>query len=404
MRGRLDATLAARRTEREAAGRRRVVQAFEPIGGCRVRHGDVELIDFCSNDYLGLARERAPGGPGPDVDGGSPTGSAASPLVSGYGPGHLRLAARLAEFVGAEAAVLVPSGYQANLALGQALLGRGDAVLADRLNHASLNDGARLAGARIRRYAHADGDDAQRRLDARTRWLASDAVFSMDGDVAPLSALAALADRSGLGLWIDDAHGFGVLGPGGRGAVADSGVRADALVITFGKALGTQGAAILGERALIDELVNGARAIIYSTAPSPLLVDATDRALTRLQQESWRRTRLREAVERFRAGCERAGVPLGPSTTPIQPVLLGDDRSAVRAADALAARGFLVRAIRPPTVPEGRARLRITLSSAHENTAIDGLVAALAEALPQASSRVEPVATATTTATPDGSR
>lgn len=392
MRGGLDATLAARRAAREAAGRQRVVHAFEPIGGCRVRHGDAELVDFCSNDYLGLAREAAPGGsPGGDRGGPvPPAGAAASPLVSGYGPGHVRLAARLAEFLGAEAALLVASGYQANLALGPALLRRGEAVLADRLNHASLNDGARLAGARIRRYAHADAADAERRLDGRTRWLASDAVFSMDGDVAPLTKLAALADREGLGLWIDDAHGFGVTGPDGRGAVAESGVRTDALVITFGKALGTQGAAIVGERALVDELINTARGIIYSTAPAPLLVDATDRALTRLQEDPWRRERLSESIDRFRTACARNGIPLGHSTTPIQPVILGDDRRALQAADALAERGFLVRAIRPPTVPEGRARLRITLSAAHEPADIDGLVAALAAVLSTASTDAAP--------------
>lgn len=375
MRGELDAEFARRRVERERLGRQRGLEALEFVGDCRVRRAGVELIDFCSNDYLGLGRD--PQHPGALAR----SGAGASPLVAGHSDAHERLSARLAEFLGTEAALLMVSGYQANLALGQALLGRGDAVLADRLNHASLNDGARLSGARIRRYAHADAADAERRVDDKVRWLATDAVFSMDGDLAPLAELGGLADRSGLGLWVDDAHGFGVMGPDGRGAAASAGVRSDALVVTFGKSLGTQGAAILGERALIDELVNTARGVIYSTAMSPLLVAASEHALARMQREGWRRHALAERVERFRSGLARAGVKPPDSTTPIQPLVIGADAAAVRASDALAERGFLVRAIRPPTVPEGSARLRVTLSAAHDLDSIDALVQALADVL-----------------------
>ena len=375
MRGDLNAEFARRRAGRERLGRQRSLEAFEPASACRVRRAGVELIDFCSNDYLGLGRDPQA------LDGPARSGAGASPLVAGQTDAHERFSARLAEFLGTEAALLMVSGYQANLALGQALLGRGDAVLADRLNHASLNDGARLSGARIRRYTHADVADAERRVDAKVRWLATDAVFSMDGDLAPLAELGSLADRAGIGLWVDDAHGFGVIGPDGRGAAAAAAVRSDALVVTFGKSLGTQGAAILGERALIDELINTARGVIYSTAMSPLLVRASERALARMRREGWRREALSERIDRFRSGLVRAGIQPPDSSTPIQPLVVGTDDAAIRASDALAERGFLVRAIRPPTVPEGTARLRVTLSAAHDLDSIDALVRAVADVL-----------------------
>lgn len=378
MRGSLHADLVARRVEREHAHRQRRRRTLAAEGPCIAQEDGRRLIDFCSNDYLGLAREtsllEAAGAA-------SGAGSGASALVSGHGTEHAALEAELADWLGAEAAVLLPSGYQANVALGPVLLGRGDAALADRLNHASLNDGLRLSGARIRRYAHADATDAARRCDDSVRWIVTDSVFSMDGDRAPLAALAALADQRGLGLWVDDAHGLGVLGPEGRGALAEEGVTPDVRVVTFGKSLGTQGAAILGDAVLIDELVNRGRGLIYSTAVSPMLVAATRHALSRLRDEVWRRERLQSNLDRFRQGVRAAGLPLPASETPIQPIVLGDDRYAAAAEDALVRAGFLVRAIRPPTVPEGSARLRITLSAAHEAAQVDALVAALAEAL-----------------------
>ena len=381
MRGGLEADLAARRVARERAGRQRTRRAFRGDGPSRQADDGRRWIDFCSNDYLGLAREPSLLEAAGRADG---AGAGASALVSGYSTAHAGLEAELADWLGAEAAVLLPSGYQANLALGPALLGRGDAALADRLNHASINDGLRLSGARIRRYAHADAADAERRCDERTRWLTTDSVFSMDGDVAPLVELAALADRKQLGLWVDDAHGLGVLGPGGRGALAAAGVVPDARVVTFGKSFGTQGAAILGTAALVDELVNRSRGVIHSTALTPMLVAATRHALTRLRNEPWRRERLHANIARFRTGLARVGLQVPASRTPIQPIVLGDDVRAVAVADALEARGYLVPAIRPPTVPEGTARLRITLSAAHGDQEIDGLVAALAEALAEA--------------------
>ncbi|NKI35269.1 8-amino-7-oxononanoate synthase [Wenzhouxiangella sp. XN79A] len=381
MRGRLQADLAERRAARERAGRQRSRRALRVDGPCHQADAKGRWVDFCSNDYLGLAREPSLLEAARQSCG---AGAGASPLVSGHSAAHAGLEEALADWLGAEAAVLLPSGYQANLALGPVLLGRGEVALADRLNHASLNDGLRLSGARIRRYAHADAADAERRCDDRVRWLVTDSVFSMDGDVAPLGALAGLADRRGLGLWVDDAHGLGVLGPGGRGALAAFGVAPDARVVTFGKALGTQGAAILGDAALIDELVNAARGVIYSTALAPMLVAATRHALDRLRDEAWRRERLHAHIARFQAGLARAGLPRPDSRTPIQPIVLGDDVRAVAASEALEARGYLVRAIRPPTVPEGTARLRVTLSAAHAEAEIDGLVEALGDVLARA--------------------
>jgi 8-amino-7-oxononanoate synthase len=377
MRPALRARLAADRAALEHAGRWRRREALTRVDAVTFERDGRRLVGFCGNDYLGLTAH-------PDLraamrEAGA-AGAGASALVSGHAPVHRDLEARLAGFLGFEAALVVGSGYQANLALGQAVLQRGDRVLADRLNHASLNDGARLAGARIDRYAHADAAHAARRASDRTRWIATDGVFSMDGDLAPLPALADLADARDLGLWLDDAHGVGVLGEHGRGSLEHLGVppdRIDAFVVTFGKALGLQGAAICGERALVEALINRGRGIIYSTSMALPLAAAALRALALVETESWRRRRLAEHVARFRARASALGLP--DSMSAIQPVIVGSDARAVALADALAERGYLVRAIRPPTVPEGTARLRVTLSAMHESEQIDGLARTLLE-------------------------
>lgn len=370
--------LVAAAEERAGAGRVRRRQVVEPIGPDRaVRVDGRKLIDFCSNDYLGMARWS--GEPALNL-----SGATASPLVCGHHPAHRELEAALADFTGCEAVCLFPSGYQANLAVGQALLERGQPVLADRLNHASLNDAARLAGARIRRYAHADAEDAARRLKAATGWIISDAVFSMDGDLAPLPALARLGQRHALSLWVDDAHGLGVLGPDGRGTLAELGLApgdVDVLVGTFGKAFGTAGAFVAGDRALIEHLENCARGLIYSTAPPPVLARQTLARLQCLQREPWRREQLHQHIAAFRAACHDQDIPLLNSTTPIQIVPVGDNRRALALADGLMEAGFLVRAIRPPTVPAGTARLRITLSSSHQTQDMESLVTHLARLL-----------------------
>lgn len=386
MRPSASARLARDHEKRLAAGTQRRRELVEAVDAVTVICNGQRLVNFSGNDYLGLAAH-------PEVARALATaaerrvGAGASALVTGYAPAHRELETALADWLGFEAAIVVGSGYQANLALGQALLGRGDKLLADRLNHASLNDGARLSGARILRYRHADACDAGDRVDERTRWIATDGVFSMDGDLAPLPDLVRLADRYDLGLWLDDAHGIGVLGRTGRGVIEHFGVdngKIDAFVVTFGKSLGTQGAAILGDRALIDALTNRARGIIYSTAMAPPLAAATGRALALLQDEPWRRARLAENISRFRQ--RAASLPLSSSgrsssETPIQPIVIGDNARVVEISRRIAEAGFLVRAIRPPTVPEGTARLRITLSAEHDPAHIDGLVEVLLESM-----------------------
>ena len=292
MKARLSRHLAEQaRSRRQQCGvrTRRIVERTGP--GLRVRVDGVDGVNFAGNDYLGLAAEAEPARA-------VTAGASASPLITGYHPVHHQLERALADFTGFEAVALFPSGYQANLAVGQALLQRGRGALADRLNHASLNDGLRLAGARIRRFAHADPAAAAARLDDRIDVIASDGVFSMDGDLAPLAALADLATRHDTPLWLDDAHGFGVLGRDGRGVLEHLAVDVaaiDVFVATFGKALGTAGAFVAGDRALIEHLENVARPLIYSTALSPLLSALTLTHLERLRAESWRRERSQRA-------------------------------------------------------------------------------------------------------------
>ncbi|HEY5790724.1 MAG TPA: 8-amino-7-oxononanoate synthase, partial [Gammaproteobacteria bacterium] len=280
---------------------------------------------------------------------------------------------------------LFSTGYMANLGAIAALAGRGDSVVEDRLNHASLYDGARLSGARLLRYAHADAAALDARLadaGAGRALVATDGVFSMDGDVAPLPELAAACRARGARLLVDDAHGLGVVGPGGRGSVALHGLDGDAvplLVGTLGKAFGTFGAFVAGSEELVETLIQLARPYIYTTALPPAVAAATRVSLRLAGAEAWRRERLRALVERFRAGAAALGLELMPSATPIQPLLFGDSARALAASRFLEQRGLLVTAIRPPTVPEGSARLRITFSASHDAAQVDRLLEALAE-------------------------
>ncbi len=369
MRTGLAERLGTARRQRRAAGRDRAREVVTLAGpGLRVRCGGREMIDFSSNDYLGLGHQAA------RVT--AAASASASPLVSGHTCLHSSLEDALCEFTGFEACCLFPSGYQANLAVGQALSERGERALADRLNHASLNDGLRLADARIRRYRHGDAQAARERWTPDCRLLVSDSVFSMDGDCAPLQELAQLADDKDMALWIDDAHGLGVLGKSGRGLLEDCGLapdRVDVHVATFGKALGAAGAFVAGERALIEHLENHARGLIYSTALAPALVEITLGNLQRMVREPERRLRLHAHIRRFRRHCGQLDLPLLASGTAIQILPLGDNQRALDWSDALARAGFLVKAIRPPTVPEGTARLRLTLSAAHSSQDIDRL-------------------------------
>lgn len=375
--------LAKHSAERAHAGLLRRLRTIERADGAWVWRNGRQLLAFCSNDYLGLAQhpvlvdalKRAA-----DSDG---VGSGSAHLICGHRSAHAALEEALAEWMGRERALLFSTGYMANLGVMQALLQRDDVCVQDKLNHACLIDGAQLAGAELKRYPHADVDAAARQLSARPdagALLATDGVFSMDGDVAPLRELATLCHREHASLMVDDAHGLGVLGARGEGSVVDAGLSAHdvpVLMATLGKALGCSGAFVAGSAELIDGLVQSARTYIYTTAMPPALAAATLAAVRLAQSDDWRREKLRALIARFRAGAAQLGLPLMPSPTAIQPLLLGDATAALAASEALEREGFLVTAIRPPTVPQGKARLRITLSAAHEEGDVDRLLESL---------------------------
>jgi 8-amino-7-oxononanoate synthase len=313
-------------------------------------------------------------------------GSGSAHLVCGHFDCHQALEDELAEFTGRERGLVFSTGYMANLGVLSALADRSDTILEDRLNHASLLDGAKLSGARLRRYAHGDpraAEDCLRAADGSCRVIATDGVFSMDGDLAPIGELAGLASRSGTWLMVDDAHGLGVLGSRGQGSLELLGLRASQvpiLVGTLGKAFGSFGAFVAGSSDLIEFLIQHARTYVYTTALPPAMIEAARAALKLSVREPWRRERLTHLVGRFRSGAEQLGLPIGASLTPIQPIILGDSRVALRCAEDLLAGGMLVAAIRPPTVPKGTARLRITLSTGHTEDQVDRLLEAVAAA------------------------
>jgi 8-amino-7-oxononanoate synthase len=352
-----------------------------------------ELVNFCSNDYLGLARDPRLVAALTAAATRYGVGAGAAHLVTGHTREHQALEAELAAFTGREAALLFSTGYMANVGTVCAMAHRGDLVLQDRLNHASLIDGALLSGARFSRYQHASVEDAARRLeggDERGRLIATDGVFSMDGDIAPVGRLATLAKKKNAWLLVDDAHGLGVLGRGGGGTLAyDNLSPADVplLVGTLGKAFGTFGAFVAGERDLIDFILQRARSYIYTTAMPPAVAAATRAALHIVREEGWRRDRLVALIARFRRGAAAAGLTVGESTTPIQPILIGDAARSLAASQALREAGYWVSAIRQPTVPPGTERLRVTLSAAHTDREVDGLVTALATVLAPTAAR-----------------
>ncbi|KAA6187781.1 8-amino-7-oxononanoate synthase [Thiohalocapsa marina] len=377
--------------ERRLYRRRRTLQGPQ---GAHVRLDGRDLLSFCSNDYLGLAGHPELARALQDASRRYGVGSGSAHLVIGHSEAHQRLEQALADFVGRPRALLFSTGYMANLGVLQALAGRGQRILADRLNHASLTDGARLSGARLLRYAHGDPQDLQRLLDdGDPRLIVTDGVFSMDGDLAPLRQLAALARARGARLMLDDAHGLGVLGAQGRGTLehlgldgidsgTDGGIDAVPILIgTLGKAFGTFGAFVAGSDALIETLIQRARPYIYTTALPPALAEATCVALDIARREHWRRQRLRALTARFRAGAAELGLELGlaDAHTPIQPLIAGDAGRALAWSRHLEQHGVLVTAIRPPTVPQGTARLRITFSAAHTEADVDRLLSLLAQ-------------------------
>jgi 8-amino-7-oxononanoate synthase len=360
--------------------RRRLLESPQ---GAEILIDGRRYLGFCSNDYLGLANH-------PDVILAFQraavrygVGSGAAHLVNGHSVEHHALEEDLAEFTGRPRALLFSTGYMANLGVVSALLGRGDTVYQDRLNHASLLDAGLLSGARLVRYAHADAEALARRMASRERGealVATDGVFSMDGDLAPLPQLARNARDRGAWLVVDDAHGFGVLGDKGRGSADYYGLGLKDIPVvvgTLGKAFGTAGAFVAGSDDLIETLIQKARTYIYTTATPPAVAAATRASLRLARSEDWRRERLRAMVARFRAGATRLGLRLMASPTPIQPLMVGDAGVAVALSEALRKRGILITAIRPPTVPEGTARLRVTFSAAHTEAHVDRLLDAL---------------------------
>lgn len=355
---------------------------------CEVEDGGGSrwLLNFCGNDYLGLSQHFAVSGALQDAAATDGVGSGGSHLVCGHHARHAALEREIADWLRVPAALVLGSGFSANLAVLQALLGDDDVCVQDRLNHASLIDAARLAGCRLRRYPHADAPGALRQLRTlpdTAAILATDGVFSMDGDVAPLRELAVVARVQQALLYVDDAHGIGVRGPDGRGSVAEARLDVEAVplqLVTLGKALGGYGAVLAGDADLIAHLAETARPYVYTTALPPAQAAASLAAVRLARHEHWRRERLTALVQRFRTRALGQGLDLMASDTPIQPLRCGDNATALALSAALDAAGFWVTAIRPPTVPEGQARLRITLSAAHADADVDALVDALARA------------------------
>jgi 8-amino-7-oxononanoate synthase len=381
------ARLAATQAERARAGLLRRLRTVDEVEGGYVWIGGRRLLNFASNDYLGLARHPALVEALAAAAARWGVGASAAHLLGGHREEHAALEAALAQWTGRERALLFSTGYMANLGVVTALLGAGELCVQDKLNHASLIDAAHLAGAELKRYVHADAASAARQLETRpaaAALLATDGVFSMDGDVAPLHELAALGQAQGATLMVDDAHGLGVLGPAGAGSVAEAALsqhEVPVLMATLGKALGVAGAFVAGRAALIDGLVQDARAFVYTTALPPALAAATRTALDLARHEGWRRTQLGVLIAHFRHGAAARGLALLDSRTPIQPVRIGDAATALAVAARLEEAGFYVPAIRPPTVPKGHARLRVALSALHTEGEVERLLDALVKAL-----------------------
>ena len=374
------------RALREAQQRTRVRRNVTRRDGARYEVDGRWLTGFCGNDYLGLAQQFAVVAALQDAASRDGIGSTASHLVCGHHATHEALEREIADWLEYPRGLLLGSGFLANLAVVQAFLGSDDVCVQDRLNHASLIDAARLADCRLRRYPHADAEGALRQLRSvpeGAAMLATDGVFSMDGDIAPLRALMLAARMQQALVYVDDAHGVGVLGASGRGSVALSGLAAAEVplqLVTLSKALGGYGAVLVGDEALIQHLSETARPYIYSTALPPAQAAASLAAAKIARREEWRRVKLRESIVRLRTSAAAHGLEFLPSDTPIQPFICGSEARALAYATELEDAGYWVAAIRPPTVPEGGARLRITLSALHGPAEIDGLIDTLSRA------------------------
>lgn len=382
------AWMAADLTALESADRRRRLRPARPLPAGQVELEGQVVLNLSSNDYLGLAGEL-------DLSALEATelaaGATASRLVTGHHPAAAALETELAAWKGTEAALLFGSGYLANTGIIPALVGRGDLLFADRLNHASLLDGAVLSRATLRRYRHRDLNHLEQLLRAAPahgrRLIVTDAVFSMDGDVADLPALVDLKERYGALLLVDEAHSSGLYGPAGAGLVSAHGLtdRVELQMGTLSKAFGVCGAYLAGRRVVVDYLVNHARSLIYTTGLPPVVLGLLRQALRHVARDEWRRERLWRNVAQFRAGLAELGWPLAADRSAIVPLVLGPDAAAMAASAALLRQGVAAVAIRPPTVPAGTARLRFSLSAAHRPPDLTQALAALATVLPSPS-------------------
>ncbi|MDX1455391.1 MAG: 8-amino-7-oxononanoate synthase [Gammaproteobacteria bacterium] len=380
-----DDSLAERLEARAAEGLYRQRRVVSEAAGVHQRIDGRQVLAFCSNDYLGLATDPRLKEAQAEAAWQFGAGAGAAHLINGHFAVHHELEERLAEFTGRERALLFSTGYMANLGIASALVGRGDAVFEDRLNHASLLDAGLLSGARFSRYAHADADALEKKLAAREQGAAlvmTDGVFSMDGDVAPLPGLASVCADADALLVVDDAHGLGVLGKHGGGSLEAFELDQDdvpVLMGTLGKAFGSFGAFVAGSDALIETLIQFARSYVYTTALPPGVAAASLAAVGIIENEPERRSYLNDLIARFRKGATELGLDLMDSHSPIQPIMVGDAQRALSWSEDLLERGMLVTAIRPPTVPAGTARLRVTLSAEHTRDEIDRLLQALAD-------------------------
>lgn len=381
----LSERVGALRKLRSAQDRLRERRTIARRDGARVEVDGRWLTAFCSNDYLGLSQQFRVVNALADAATRGGVGAGASPLVCGHHAVHEALEREVADWLGYPRALLFGSGYLANLAVQQALLlEEGDVCVQDRLNHASLLDATRLAGCRLRRYPHADPEGAIRQLRSAAEgaaMLVTDGVFSMEGDVAPLRALSLAARVQKALFYVDDAHGVGVRGPDGRGSVAEARLGAEEVplqLVTLDKAMGGYGAVVVGQDALIQHLAETAHPYVYTTALPPAVAAASLEGVRLARKEHWRRANLGDLVTRFRNRAQAAGLQLTLSDSPIQALACGEDAQALAWSAALEQAGYLVTAIRPPSVPEGKARLRITLSAMHAPGEVDALVDALA--------------------------
>lgn len=345
------------------------------------------VLNFCSNDYLGLAAH--PEVKQAFINGVSQygVGSGAAHLVNGHSQAHHKLEEELADFCGYPRTLLFSTGYMANLGVAQSLCGKGDSLIEDKLNHASLLDAANISGAKLSRYLHRDYNSLQHKInksDASEILISSDAVFSMDGDEADIGAMVKCSHSKDAWLMLDDAHGFGVLGNNGRGSLDHQKITPHDVPIymaTLGKALGTAGAFVAGSEDLIEYLIQTARCYIYTTAMPPAIAEATRTSLKLLVTENWRQQALKENISHFRLLASQAGLNLLESNTAIQPIMIGETQKALDASQQLLNAGLHIAAIRPPTVPANTARLRVTLRADHTRGDIERLVEGLVEVI-----------------------